>query len=138
MRSTGCQWASCDAGNSPTSPVLLILCLAMCRAPLWKPPWSVACCRCRGSWLPISTSLWSCSLWVALVGHCPVWRNPPELVLLLCLLGQSQLIAGFLLVELSVAVPFPLKTSWVPSLQMPASQGKELAVHWHAQSLVLP
>lgn len=63
-----------------------------------------------------------------------VWRNPPELVLLLSLLGQSQSIAGFLLVELGVDVMLLLKTFWLSSLQMPVSHGQDKPpVRWHAQ-----
>lgn len=60
--------------------------------------------------------------------------DPPELVLLLPLLGESQLMAGFLLVELGADVRLPLKASWLPSLQMQVSRRQDKPpVHCHAR-----
>lgn len=147
VRSTGCQQANWDAGGT----ALLGLRRGWGRPETQRAGGCVplAVGRSLQSPSPGTPSLWSpLQLRGELVSHLrmawklfslgcvcrSVWRNPPQLVLLLSLLGQSQSIAGFLLVELGVDVMLPLKTFWLSSLQMPVSHGQDKPpVHWHAQ-----
>lgn len=131
MSSTGCVWADGDAGDPAllrfqrgwghSSMKFLRAHRAVCSSPsglFFQSPSLVTCSlwslfQGREELISHSMALWSCSPWVALTGLCPVWLNP-ELLWLLSLLGQSQLMAGFLL---AVDVRFPSRTSWFPSLQ---------------------